>query len=57
MGLLLSFRPSGIHSGVLTKRVYIDEETVPVVFMFLESFALRPFLPLAASTFAVVDSF
>ena len=27
----------------LTKRVYIDEETVPIVFMFLGSFALRPF--------------
>ncbi|HEY1646670.1 MAG TPA: histidine kinase [Terracidiphilus sp.] len=26
----------------LTKRVYIDEETVPIVFMFLGSFALRP---------------
>jgi two-component system LytT family sensor kinase len=27
----------------LTKRVYIDEETVPIVFMFLGSCALRPF--------------
>src|ERR1035438_6391799 len=26
----------------LTKRVYINEETVPIVFMFLGSFALRP---------------
>jgi two-component system LytT family sensor kinase len=31
-----------IH-GFLTKRVYIDEETVPIVLMFLGSFALRPF--------------
>ena len=31
-----------IHN-FLTKRVYIDEETVPIVFMFLGSFALRPF--------------
>ena len=31
-----------IHN-FLTKRVYVDEETVPVVFMFLGSFALRPF--------------
>ena len=30
-----------IHN-FLTKRVYIDEETVPIVFMFLGSFALRP---------------
>jgi len=27
----------------LTKRVHIDEETVPIVLMFLGSFALRPF--------------
>ncbi len=27
----------------LTKRLYIDEETVPIVFMFLGSCALRPF--------------
>jgi two-component system LytT family sensor kinase len=27
----------------LTKRVYLDEETVPIVFMFLGSCALRPF--------------
>jgi two-component system, LytTR family, sensor kinase len=27
----------------LTKRVFIREETVPIVFMFLGSFALRPF--------------
>ena len=27
----------------LTKRVYIDEETVPIVFMFVGSCALRPF--------------
>jgi two-component system, LytTR family, sensor kinase len=27
----------------LTRRVYIDEETVPIVFMFLGSCALRPF--------------
>src|SRR5579862_4115584 len=31
-----------IHN-FLTKRVYIDEETVPIVLMFLGSFALRPF--------------
>src|ERR1700691_6794503 len=31
-----------IHN-FLTKRVYIDEETVPIVFMFLGSCALRPF--------------
>src|ERR1700678_462974 len=31
-----------IHN-FLTKRVYVDEETVPIVFMFLGSFALRPF--------------
>ena len=31
-----------IH-GFLTKSVYIDEETVPVVLMFLVSFTLRPF--------------
>jgi two-component system, LytTR family, sensor kinase len=31
-----------IHA-FLTKRVFFDEETVPVVFMFLASFALRPF--------------
>jgi two-component system, LytTR family, sensor kinase len=31
-----------IHS-FLTKRVYLDEETVPIVFMFLGSCALRPF--------------
>src|SRR5580658_6388416 len=31
-----------IHA-FLTKRVYIDEETVPIVFMFLGSCALRPF--------------
>jgi hypothetical protein len=31
-----------IHS-LLTKRVYIREETVPIVLMFLGSFALRPF--------------
>jgi two-component system LytT family sensor kinase len=30
-----------IHN-FLTKRVYIKEETVPIVFMFLGSFALRP---------------
>jgi two-component system LytT family sensor kinase len=31
-----------IHN-FLTKRVYIDEETVPILLMFLASFALRPF--------------
>jgi hypothetical protein len=31
-----------IHA-FLTKRVFIDEETVPIVFMFLGSCALRPF--------------
>ena len=31
-----------IHA-FLTKRVSFDEETVPIVFMFLGSFALRPF--------------
>src|SRR6202051_918020 len=31
-----------IHN-FLTKRVFIDEETVPIVLMFLGSFALRPF--------------
>jgi len=31
-----------IHN-FMTKRVYIDEETVPIVFMFLGSFVLRPF--------------
>ena len=31
-----------IHN-FLTKRVYVDEETVPIVLMFLGSFALRPF--------------
>jgi two-component system, LytTR family, sensor kinase len=31
-----------IH-GFLTKRVHVDEETVPVIFMFLASCALRPF--------------
>jgi two-component system, LytTR family, sensor kinase len=31
-----------IHA-YLTKRVFFDEETVPVFFMFLGSFALRPF--------------
>jgi two-component system, LytTR family, sensor kinase len=31
-----------IHA-FLTKRVFFDEETVPVVFMFLVSFTLRPF--------------
>jgi two-component system LytT family sensor kinase len=31
-----------IH-GYLTKRVFFGEETVPVFFMFLGSFALRPF--------------
>jgi hypothetical protein len=31
-----------IHN-FLTKRVYIKEETVPIVLMFLGSFALRPF--------------
>ncbi len=31
-----------IHN-FLTKRVHIDEETVPIVLMFLGSFALRPF--------------
>ena len=31
-----------IHE-ILTKRVHIDEETVPIVLMFLGSFALRPF--------------
>jgi two-component system, LytTR family, sensor kinase len=31
-----------IHN-FLTKRVYIDEETVPIIFMFLGSFALRPY--------------
>ena len=31
-----------IHQ-LLTKRVHIDEETVPIVFMFLGSCALRPF--------------
>jgi two-component system LytT family sensor kinase len=31
-----------IH-GFLTKRVHMDEETVPIVFMFLASCALRPF--------------
>ena len=31
-----------IHN-FLTKRVYIDEQTVPIVLMFVGSFALRPF--------------
>lgn len=31
-----------LHS-FLTKRVFIDEETVPIVLMFLVSFALRPY--------------
>src|ERR1700678_2291022 len=31
-----------IHA-FLTKRAFFDEETVPVVFMFLASFALRPY--------------
>src|ERR1700692_3264336 len=31
-----------IHE-ILTKRVHIDEETVPIVLMFLGSFALRHF--------------
>src|SRR6202167_507140 len=31
-----------IHA-FLTKRVFIDEETVPIVLMFLGSCALRPF--------------
>jgi hypothetical protein len=31
-----------IHS-FLTKREYLDEETVPILFMFLGSCALRPF--------------
>jgi two-component system, LytTR family, sensor kinase len=31
-----------IHN-LLTKRVYIDEKTVPIVLMFVGSFALRPF--------------
>ena len=45
-----------IHA-FLTKRVFFDEERVPVFFMFLGSFALRPFLPLAAATIAILDRF
>ena len=42
-----------IHS-LLTKRVFIEEETVPIVLMFLEVVPCA-LLPSAASTFAFLD--
>ena len=47
MGLLIVFDLLESIHNFLTKREHIDEETIPIVLMFLGSFALRPFLPLA----------